>query len=197
MRISTLLFSLLVSSHALAAPFSLEPSDSRIGFRAEQAGEAFEGEFPSHRATIQFDPKNLDESSISIEVDVAKVRVDGDDRQEEIIGPEWLDITRYATARFESHDIEKTESGYMATGTLTIRGVSHDVAVPFTLTPRGRDYYAKGDFTIHRRDYFVGTGQWEQDTWVAFPVKIVFDLLCIRQSSTTGSYESSQPKPHS
>ena len=183
---------------AQAANYSIEPSDSSIGFTAVQAGEAFDGTFPNYTANITFDPEDLWNSSIQLDVHVGSVRVEGEDRQAEISGPEWLDVTRFAKASFASNDIEETDNGdYIAEGTLQIRGISKEIEVPFALEPRGKDYYAKGSFIINRRDFFVGTGDWKEDTWVAFPVTVHFDLLCIRESSTTSTHGDLQSEANS
>lgn len=172
---------------AYASNFTIEKSDSTIGFEAEQAGETFKGHFPDYDADITFNAAAPENTKINITIRMAKVRVEGEDRQEEIIGGEWFDVTRYATSSFAGSGVTKQEDGsYIAEGALTIRGVEKAVTLPFTLTPRGRDYYAKGKFTINRRDFNVGTGQWEKDTWVAYPVMVFFDLLCVQQTSTTG-----------
>lgn len=159
--------------------WEVDKEHSRIRFYAQQGGEQFSGSLPKYDATIAFDPDDLWGSSIEFTFNIAAITVQGEDRQAEITGEQWLDVTRYAQAHFKSTDIRQEDEGYVAYGALTLRGITKDVAVKFTLTPRGTDMIAKGSAIINRRDFFVGTGEFASDQWVAYPVKIKFNLLTL------------------
>ena len=60
----------------------------------------------------------------------------------------------------------------MAQGKLTIRGVTRDVALPFSLRIQGRQATARGRLTIKRLDYGVGRNEWAAITYVADDVTI-------------------------
>jgi polyisoprenoid-binding protein YceI len=165
---------------AAANDFTVDRSQSHIGFTGMQAEEPFNGHFPDYTAQIRFSPDNLGASGVQLSVVMASVRVEGEERQEEITGSEWLHVAAFTHAHFEStaiHHVKDTR--YLAEGTLTIRGIRQPVRVPFTLTPTKTGYMAEGRFSIHRRDYSVGTGDWESDQWVAYPVEIAFRLALI------------------
>jgi len=60
--------------------------------------------------------------------------------------------------------VEKTGKGFVAHGTLTIRGVSKDVDLPFELvgpvsTPKAKLLAANGTLTINRQDFGVAWNQ--------------------------------------
>ena len=80
----------------------------------------------------------------------------------------------------EATQIAKSGNGYVASGKLTIRGVSRDTQVPLTFrtaTEQGQSAgYLAGSTTIHRLDFGVGQGDWKSTEWVANDVKVSYSL---------------------
>jgi polyisoprenoid-binding protein YceI len=96
-------------------------------------------------------------------------------------GNDFFDVTRYPRARFTANRIERTAAGYAATGTLTLRGVSRHVTVPFTwrtATVQGRPIgYLTGQTTVRRLDFGIGQGQWHDTKWVGNEVTVSYSLV--------------------
>ena len=92
----------------------------------------------------------------------------------------WLNEKEFAEAVFESDQFTKTDDGYMAEGTLTMRGVSLPVSFPFTLeiSGEGADRVAKaaGSFTINRLDYGVGEGDWASEKTASHQIEIAVSI---------------------
>lgn len=177
MRYGLLITAALVASPALAANWNVDSKTSSITFTAEQSGESFGGNFPSYTAHITLDPAKPEGANIHIAIDVAAVKVEGEDRQVELPGKEWLDAKAFPKAEFTSNKVTKQADGsFVANGTLAIKDVKKEIAVPFTLKETGNTALAEGSFIINRTDYHVGTGDWVKDDWVKFPVKVSFAL---------------------
>jgi polyisoprenoid-binding protein YceI len=168
----------LMATSAFAKTWDIDAQKSSLRFTAEQAGEKFSGKFPNVKAHVTFDPENAGDADIRIEIPVASIQVEGEDRQEEITGSDWFDAKQFATASFVATQTAKQPDGsFVANGTLTIRGVSKPLELPFTLREESGFTIAEGSITINRRDYGVGQGSdWETDEWVAFPVSVQFTL---------------------
>ena len=90
-------------------------------------------------------------------------------------------------ARDRLRQILEDEDGFEALGSLTLRGVTREVALPFTLTiedhpedPGRLHAHAVGELTIKRLDYGVGQGQWTDTSVVADEVVIRIDILASR-----------------
>lgn len=197
MRFTPLLLCLsvaLTAGSAGATSWEIIKKHSKIQFEAMHDGEPFTGSFPKYDAQISLDPETLWDANIRIRIPLASVLVEGRDRQLAITGESWFDTATYATATFESRNIERNGDdyhgtandslNYIAYGELTIRGITHDVEVHFTAVPRGENVHAKGYFDINRRDYFVGTGQWASSRWVGHRVRISFDFLARPETAT-------------
>lgn len=98
------------------------------------------------------------------------------------MGPDYFDAATYPAATFQA-DILSTDSadgsGHVARGTLTIKGRSVPVEMPFSLTLEGDTARATGALTVDRRDFGIGTGVQDPGT-LGFEVEISFELVARR-----------------
>ena len=115
-----------------------------------------------------------------IAVNVSSVSTGSDSRDGYMMDAAWLNEKEFAEAVFESDQFTKTDDGYMAEGTLTMRGVSLPVSFPFTLeiSGEGADRVAKaaGSFTINRLDYGVGEGDWASEKTASHQIEIAVTI---------------------
>lgn len=72
------------------------------------------------------------------------------------------------------------DGSYAADGTLTLRGVSKPLTLPFTLEISCDTAHAKGHLDLTRDAFGVGQGPWATGQWVALEVGIDFDLVALR-----------------
>ncbi|GAB4520604.1 MAG: hypothetical protein Kow00133_07180 [Amphiplicatus sp.] len=164
-----------------ASVWALDETASSLVFAATQTGERFEGRFENFSADIVFDPEDLESASISVTVDVASARTGDRQRDAALPGRDWFNAREHPAARFVSDDVVKTgENAYEALGTLTIRGVSKEVALPFTLTIDGNRAHAEGSITILRTDFGVGQGEFATGRWVGLDVEVSFVVEATR-----------------
>jgi len=165
------------TAHAAAAgtDFSLVPAQSSLTYAFTQAGAANQGEFKSF--TASFDP-----TAGRLEVVIDMRSFDTGDRQRNDIlgGKDLFDVTQYPQARFIASHIAATSTGYEATGTLTLRGVTRSITVPFTWrTATVKDLpvgYLSGQMIVRRLDFGVGQGQWQSTEWVGNEVTLHYSL---------------------
>jgi len=175
---------LLLMPAVLAQSWQLEPG-SRIGFTALQQGSPVEGRFESFTAEISFDPDDLGNSRVAVEIDAASITTGHKDRDLTLRSSGFFDVATWPTARFTSDELTR-ESGdsYAAHGRLTIRDVTRDVVLPFELTideNGGRQLAnAKGELAISRLDYGVGQGDWASTKTVGEEVVIRIELRATR-----------------
>jgi polyisoprenoid-binding protein YceI len=66
---------------------------------------------------------------------------------------------------------------YEASGTLSIRGQTREISVPFTLAEQADgSAIVSGRFTVHRADFGIGGGEWNEGDLVANEVPVRFTL---------------------
>ena len=98
------------------------------------------------------------------------------DRDKTIHGPDVFDVPHFPAARYVTKSITKTASGYTALGSLTLHGVTKDVAIDFQFAATASGAKLDGMGKIKRLDFGVGQGDWKSTEWIADPVKVSFSL---------------------
>jgi len=168
---------------ALAAPVSGWSVDggSRLGFTGKMSGEAFTGAFRRWNAQIAFDPKNLAASKVSVTIDVASAATGDADRDQALPTDDWFAANRFPRATFVTRAFKDLGGGhYQAIGDLTIRGVSHPVALPFTLVIAGDTARMNGQLALNRVAFGVGQGKWAAGDTVDTQVAVTIALTAHR-----------------
>lgn len=174
MRRLALVLAMFFPLGAQAAGWDVDMAGSTLGFTATQGGEAFHGTFPRFTPRIDFDEAAPEQGHIDVTVDLASVTVEGKDRQEGILGPEWFDTARIATAHFASRAITRVQGrNYRAEGTLTLKGITRPVVLDFTLSGE-REVVATGQALLQRNAFAIGTGDYASADWIAYPVTVQF-----------------------
>ncbi len=155
---------------------------SALGFVALQQGSEVKGGFEAFDALILFDPDDLENSRIDVDIDMTSVTTGHGDRDKTLKSASFFDVETWPSAAFKSGTITATGDGqYEAAGTLTMRDVTRDVVLPFTLVIEEEgdmmSAQAKGELPILRLDYGIGQGDWTSTTTVADEVVITIDIV--------------------
>ncbi|MCQ8185380.1 YceI family protein [Parvularcula maris] len=162
-----------------APNWEIDRGASRIGFRATQNGNSFEGSFGRWNAGIILNPEAPEEEGeIEAVIDLSSADAGTSERNEALPQEGWFNAAVHPTATFRSADISSTgEGSYVADGTLTIKGVNRDVSMPFTLTidEAGRAV-ADGSVMLNRSDFGIGQGEFEDDRWVGYEVEVLLHM---------------------
>jgi len=169
-----------------APQWTIIPEQSRIGFKVDVQGAPFEGQFKQFDGVIAFDPDNLPQSRADMRVAIASVSTGSDERDEYIRMKPWLFVESFPESEFVTTQIEKTgENQYVAHATLTMRGVSLPVNVPFSLAisqnETGDTVAAmEATFSINRLDFGIGTGEWSSPETVGIAPTVTVSLQAKR-----------------
>jgi polyisoprenoid-binding protein YceI len=183
----------LAAAPAPAAPASTTPTpatawttvaaSSSIEFTGTLAGGEFTGKFQRFVAAIAFDPANLAGSRFRVEIETGSADTADADRDVALAGDEFFAVSRWPKATYEASQFAAAGPGqYQARGKLTIRGVARDVPVTFTFKPSadGRSAALSGRASVHRLDFGVGQGEWQDTKWLGDGVRIRFELTLRR-----------------
>ena len=152
------------------------------------AGAPVEGWFERFAGEIRFDPAQLAQSRLWIEIETGSVNSQSSDRDNTIRSADLFDVATWPTARFEADSFEhKGGDAYEARGRLTLRDMTLDLALPFTLTIEAHpseagaeQATARGEVTLLRLDYGVGQGRWQDTSMVPNEVLVRLEILAKR-----------------
>ncbi|MEY2875372.1 MAG: hypothetical protein RLZZ373_2743 [Pseudomonadota bacterium] len=170
-------FLVLVSQPALAQQ-KLDVAKSEMAFVSKQMGVPVEGKFRKFDAQIAFDPKKPEAGKVSFTIDTGSATFGAPETDAEVVKPVWFNVPKFPQATFQSSAIKAVGAGkFEVTGKLAIKGSTHDVVVPVTLTQAGGTTTAAGAFAIKRLEYKIGEGEWADTSMVANDVQVKFKLL--------------------
>lgn len=142
--------------------YQIDPVHSSVGFSVKHMVITnVKGEFNSFSGTVMFDENDISNSSVNVTIDAASIDTDNEKRDGHLKSADFLAVEEYPNITFASRNIKKTDDGYVAVGDLTIRGVTKEVNIPFTVAGPIMDSNgnkrigANGELTINRQDFGV------------------------------------------
>jgi polyisoprenoid-binding protein YceI len=146
-----------LSSLPLTGNWTADAGKAKITFTVDGPFGEVHGSFTGLTSEFQFDEKDLSKSSINASIDASTVNSGVGLRNTHLRNEEqWLNTAKYPRIHFKSTKIEKTDAGYSASGTLTLKTTSKPIVIPFTFTSTGNSGVFKGQFSIKREDYDLG-----------------------------------------
>ena len=167
---------------AEAAHWTVDHAKSKLGFTVMWSNEPFSGSFRSWKADIDFDPNAPHLAHATVAIDLASEASDESDFDDGLKGAQGFQTSQFPVARFVTttfaHEIG-TE--YIATGNLTLKGITRQVILPFSLTINGNTAHMKGTAHVMRTDFGVGLGTWAAPAPVAHDVTVTIDLTATKQ----------------
>ena len=148
-----------------------------LEFRAVQDGDRFTGQFTEFEVEYCWPGDRPAAGAIRVAVRPASASTDNRDRDQTLESGEFFDVDRFPESTWTSTSIEATGEGYRAGGELTIKQVTRDQPVTFTLEETGDGWRMRGESELMRLDYDVGTGEYADTGFISNRVGISFDLL--------------------
>ena len=154
---------LATSSLALAADtYKIDGAHSSANFTVKHMGiSTVHGRFTDVSGTILFDEKAPENSSVTAVIKSASVNTDNATRDKHLNTADFFDTAQYPDIKFQSTSVRKAGGDkYVAVGNLTIRDVTKQVEIPFTLAAgksmKGEPRLGvEATLTINRYDYHV------------------------------------------
>ena len=165
--------------------WSIDKSHTSITFEAKHFFTNVPGAFESYEAEVNFDPENLEKSSINVQIDVRSINTKNERRDGHLQSADFFQSDIYPYITFSSEKIvSKGDNNFEAHGNLTIKDVSTDFVMPFTLlgimnSPRQENILIAGfesEFSLLRNDYNVGAGDWISDAVVGDVINVMIDV---------------------
>jgi polyisoprenoid-binding protein YceI len=166
-----------------ATHYSIDPAKSSLEFSFVQAGAQNKGKFTKFPVMFDASTDGASASRLEVSVDMGTLDTDDKERNDTLRGPDLFDVAKYTQAHFIATQIAKTATGFDAVGKLTIRNVTRDQHVAFTLRTTKEDgksvAYLAGRTTVHRLDFGVGQGEWKSTEWVGNDVTVAYSVRLI------------------
>lgn len=185
LALTILTFSTIALTKYAATEWTIDKTHSAINFEVTHFFTPVNGQFNDYEATVNFDPENLEESMIDVQIMVNSIDTKNERRDGHLQSDDFFNAEEWPYITFKSESIEQTgENEFVANGTLTIRDVSQEIALPFTLlgimdNPMREGTKVAGitaSTTLDRSTFNVGVGDWASDAVVGDEVEVDLNL---------------------
>jgi polyisoprenoid-binding protein YceI len=174
LQVLTLIATLAGAAHA--APLTFDFKDPKgvnnATFKLDAPLEAINGSASGISGTVTFDPADPAAANGKIVVAANSLHVPNPMMVEHLHSAQWMDVAKFPELTFEAKELAnvKTEGDKTtatAVGTMTVKGVARQLAVPVTLTylkdklglrvpnMKGDLLVLRSNFTIKRSDFGI------------------------------------------
>ncbi|WP_377186924.1 cytochrome b/b6 domain-containing protein [Ruegeria meonggei] len=152
--------------------------EGSLSITISQLGSPVTGSFADWTAAIAFEDPPEPGLAGSADVTIAITSLSLGTVTDQAMGADFFNSAQFPTAQFKA-ELFKTDAGYEARGTLTIRDKSVDMVLPFTLALQDDTAVMSGQLELNRMDFDVGTSQPTEES-LGFTVIVSIDLTAKR-----------------
>lgn len=152
----------------LTGTYNFDRAHSSIGFRIMHMGLAeVPGSFTDYTGTINYNGDDVTKSSVEFSAKVTSINTGVEPRDKHLRTADFFEVEKYPDMTFKSTKIEKKGNNqFVAVGDFTLKGVTKQISLPFTVNGFYKDPQRGGIkigvsalTTINRRDYGVTYGK--------------------------------------
>jgi polyisoprenoid-binding protein YceI len=143
--------------------YGVDPIHSEIGFSVRHFGVSnVRGVFKEYTMNLMVDEDDPTRSTVELSIKADSIFTDHEQRDNHLRSADFLDVANHPEIVFKSKRIEhRGGEEYVAVGDLTIRGVTREIDLPFTLAGplldplKMKRLGLEGSLTLDRQDYGV------------------------------------------
>lgn len=164
--------------------YNIDPAHSIIGFSIRHLEIAWvEGRFKDFKGTIHFDESDVTRSSVEFAAKVESIDTGVEQRNAHLRTADFFDVAKYPEMSFKSTRVErKGKDSYVLYGDFTLKGVTKQVQLPFTVTGAIKDPWGNTRFGVNaqtkidRRDYGITWGKVMENGGLDVGNEVTIDL---------------------
>jgi polyisoprenoid-binding protein YceI len=150
-----------------------EVQDCHIEFTILNAGFEVTGAIDSVEAEINFDPRNLNNSTIVAKALPSTIKTGLAIRDNHLLKKDYFDVYDYPTMIARSKGFSKRKNGFQGKFDLTIKNITKEIEITFVQISQVNGTRYIGKFEINRLDFGIG----ETSTILDENVKVQIDML--------------------
>jgi len=152
--------------------WKIDAEKAMVKFSLNAHGQELIGNFKGAKGAIKFEENDLAGSSIDCTIDISTINTGIEARDKHLQAKGFFSAATNPVGRFTSTKIEKTATGYTATGKLTLKETTKEISVPFVFEGTKTEGKFKGSFSIKRSEYNIG----KPDDDIGDDVTITLDI---------------------
>jgi polyisoprenoid-binding protein YceI len=119
------------------------------------------GKFNDFTGTIIYDEQDITKSALEGTIQVASIDTDNEKRDTHLRSADFFDAANHPQITFVSQRVEQASTTHRLVGDVTIRGITKEIEIPFTITGKIKDLQGKrrigfeAILRINRQDFGV------------------------------------------
>lgn len=128
-----------------AGQYTVDPDHASVLWKINHLGfSTFVGRFNDIEASLDFDPENIENSSIEVIINTAGLDINNPEFAEELRGSNWFDVENFPQAVYRTTSfLESTENTFVYAGELTLLGVTAPVTLNVVFNGGGRNFLTR------------------------------------------------------
>ena len=159
------------STTASDTDWRVDKESSRLAIEVNQSGTPVAGVFERWQARIKFDPNNLEEAHIEVDVDIASLALGGVSKDAK--SKTFLNAAAFPNSKFVAREVLKTGADtFEARGTLTLAGETRPLSLPFRIAIENNRASVVAEVTLDRLAFGIGKAGFPGGGLVGIEVKV-------------------------
>ena len=129
-----------------AGQFTLDPNHATLLWKLNHLGfSTFVGRFNDFDASLDFDPENIENSSLEVVVNTAGLDINLPEFEEELRGDNWFNVEAFPQAVYRTTSFAEAidENSFVFNGELTFMGTTAPVALEVDFHGGGRNFLTR------------------------------------------------------
>lgn len=176
----------------ISGDYTIDASHTRLGFSARHAMVAtVRGQFNDFTGTAHVDTANPANSKVEISIVAESISTGNEQRDGHLKSGDFFESEQFPNITFTSTQVERDGDDWTITGDLTIKGVTHSIAVPFEYTGSATDPFGntrigfEGKATLLRKDWGLSWNAALETggVLVSDKIKLEFDVSAIKNAA--------------
>lgn len=166
--------------------YKIDTNHSNVGFSVPILGglSKVRGKFTDFSVALKNDEKDITRSSVKAVIKTASIDTGINARDEHLRNADFFDAEKFPEIVFESTQINKRRGGFIAVGNLSMRGVTKQIELPFSITGTRKSpkdnlmnvgYLAR--LTLNRRDFGINWTHSSTPDFVGDLIEIEINLI--------------------
>ncbi|MDQ3805028.1 MAG: YceI family protein [Acidobacteriota bacterium] len=165
--------------------YEADTAHSNVGFSIPILGglSHVRGKFNEFSVSITYDDRDVTKSSVSASIKAASIDTGIEKRDAHLRNADFFDVEKFPEITFQSKRIERKGDQLVAHGTFTMRGVSKEIALPFTINGVRKAADGKTALgvtartTVNRKDYGISFARPDNPDFLGDAVEIELNVV--------------------
>ncbi|WP_182417370.1 cytochrome b/b6 domain-containing protein [Bartonella sp. HY038] len=165
-----------IASQSNAGNWVINMDKSTLGYSLDFSGTAKQGKVGNWHADVTFAPDQLENAKAEIVLAASSISYEDSFVSGSIADPDGLDPTKYPEIRVLLDKFSADGENFLGKGTITIRGVSQPIEVPFSFTNNNGIAKVSGSAKIERLLFGIGAQNDGDGSWLGKVINVNFSL---------------------